>query len=102
MQKIDTQERLTKELLYDSPELTMSGVRLKRVVKMLKAGTVTVIDGVAYTAEEMALFKLWILENMIDRGDLIDITTFDNAFNMPEEIPPELDDEGTFIAVVED
>ena len=92
--------RLTKEQLKSEVISTLSGTKIMQVVDLVDDGKVTCINGVAYTAVDMALLKLKKLEDMIERGELVDVTVFDNFMTAGEpEIP---DDEEGVIAVLDD
>lgn len=69
--------RLTKPDYKIEVTQTLSGTKQRNIVELEENGKITSINGVAYNALEMALFKLKRLEDMIDKGELVDVTVFD-------------------------
>lgn len=98
---MENKERLTSEELNNIVGYSFGKSTVKQQVKLLNQGTVSVINGVAYDAVDIALLKLWKLENMIQRGELVDVTVFDSFMSLSQE-PTEEEPEGTFINVIED
>lgn len=93
--------RLTKTELKEEVVNTLRGTKVMQVVDLVDNGKITCINEVAYTAVDIALLKLKKLEDMIERGELVDVTVFDHfMMNQPEpEIP---NDEEGVIAVLSD
>ena len=98
---MENKERLTAEELNNIVGYSFGKQTIKQQVKLLNQGTVSVINGVAYDAVDIALLKLWKLENMIQRGELVDVTVFDSFMSLSDE-PKSEEPEGTFINVIED
>lgn len=92
--------RLTKTELKEEFVNTLRGTKVMQVADLVDNGKITCINEVAYTAVDIALLKLKKLEDMIDRGELVDVTVFDHFMNACEPEMP--DDEEGVIAVLSD
>lgn len=96
--------RLTGEEFGVEIVQALAGPKRKLKVNLVDEGKITCINGTAYTALEIALLKLKRLEDMIDNGELVDVTVFDEFMkNIPRTLEePEQEEESTIISVCDE